>query len=161
MTTYPKMGMDIVWLTDHIYVEDQHSWQYVLLYIWWYTEGVIFYEVQKSGETVNANCYSDQLKKVNTCYAEYGHTLNIVNKKIILLQHKAQPRVLKNVPLERGWDVLSRSVDSLNLGQTYDHFFESLQCTPHWLILPILMRTCIDAFIASKSTFFFKDGIHK
>lgn len=76
------MDMDRFWLTYHIYVKGQHSWQNVLLYVWWYTERVIFCEVLKSVKLWILSAIVSNWRRWTPNYAKYGHTLNIVNEKL-------------------------------------------------------------------------------
>lgn len=77
----------------------------ILLCVWWDQVGVIHYEMLPKKQTINAELYCEQLKRVNAAIKAKR-----TNKKHIILQHdNARPHVAimtKMAIEELGWEVL-------------------------------------------------------
>jgi histone-lysine N-methyltransferase SETMAR len=65
-----------------------------LLCVWWTYEGLIYYELVPDGRTINAEVYSQQLKKMYTVLLEkYPPLVN--RKRLLLQQDNARPHTAK------------------------------------------------------------------
>jgi len=59
--------------------------QKVLLCVWWTANGIVHYELLPSGQTITANVYSDQLRRVHQSLLKKQPAL--VNHKGVLFLH--------------------------------------------------------------------------
>ncbi|GFV52974.1 histone-lysine N-methyltransferase SETMAR [Trichonephila clavipes] len=72
-------------LLSQVYIQKRR------LCVWWGIRGIVHFEVLKSGETVNADLYCEQLDGLNQSLIEKYPA--IINRKGVILQHdNARPR---------------------------------------------------------------------
>lgn len=134
----------------------------ILLCVWWDQVGVIHYEILPRNQTINAELYCEQLKRVNTAIKAKR-----TNTKQIILQHdNARPHVATMTKLaieELGWEVLPHPPYSPDLAPTDFHLFRSM--SNHLSGLKFeneeAIATWIKEFFDQKSPRFFKRGIDK
>lgn len=132
----------------------------VLLCIWWNTRGPVYYELLKSGESVDSKRYCQQLERVNKELVRRG----IDPRQIRLIHDNARPHVSKMTQskLERlNWKVLPHAPYSPDLAPSDYHLFRSMQ---HGLKDMRFnndqdIKKWVDDFLASKQTQFYSDGI--
>ena len=88
-----------------------------MLYIWWDFKRVLFYEIQKPGETVTANLYKIQELKPHDAHTP---------RKGLLLHDNARPHIAiatKDAISELGWEPLPHP----DYFPSDYHLFQSLQ----------------------------------
>lgn len=102
----------------------------VLLSIFWDQKGIIYYEILKNNERVDAKRYQLQLIKMRQALheqrPEYAH-----RHETVLLQHdNARPHVsilVKNTIADFGWEVLPHPPYSPDIAPCDYHLFRSMQ----------------------------------
>jgi histone-lysine N-methyltransferase SETMAR len=67
-----------------------------LLCVWWNTRGVVYFEVLKPGQTINADVYYEQLERINRSLIEKYPA--IVNRKELFCNMTMQDRTVQNGP---------------------------------------------------------------
>ena len=137
-----------------------------MLCIWWDLKGVLYYELLKSGEIINGECYRTQLIRLKRAIVEIRPEYATRHEAIVFHHDDARPHVaipVKNYLENRGWEVLPHPPYSSDLASSdYDLFrtmqnaltgirFTSEQGNKNWL----------DSFLAAKPVQSFWDGIHK
>ena len=68
-----------------------------MLCVWWDQKGVIYYELLKSGETVNTNRYRQQMIDLNRALREKRPEYGKRQHKVILLHDNAPSHTAKRV----------------------------------------------------------------
>ena len=137
----------------------------VMLCVWWDSQGVIYYELLKYGETITADKYCQQLDKLKQEIQRKRPQL--ARRGDILLQHdNARPHkaiVTQKKISDLGWEVLSHPSYSPDLAPSDFHLFRSLQNAldkkkfqTHEEIDSFLI-----SFFESKPKIFYKNGIQK
>jgi hypothetical protein len=138
----------------------------VLLCTWWDVKGVVYYELLESGQTVNSECYQQQLICLSDELERKRPFTGHRTRQIFLQHDNARPHVLKgtkDVICSLGWEVLPHVAYSLDLAPSDYHLFQSLQhhlADTHFKTVEEV-RKSIDDFIASKPPYFFRDGIRQ
>lgn len=132
-----------------------------LLCVWWNTNGLVYFEVLESGQTVNSDLYSQQLTRV-------GQALRRQNKNatmIKFLHDNARPHVSKVTQQkieELGWEVLPHPPYSPDLAPSDYHLFRSME---HLLRDKMFknrdeIKNWVSNFFMSQPAEFFEKGIH-
>ena len=131
-----------------------------MLCVWWDQKGVIYYELLKSGKTVNTERYRQQMINLNQTLREKRQ------HKVILLHDNAPSHTAKLVKetIEAfDWEILSHAAYSPDLTPSDYYLFASMEHAlaqqrftsyedvPKWL----------DDWFGSKEQQFFWRGIHK
>ena len=90
----------------------------VMLCVWWDQKGIIYYELLKPKQTVNANLYSQQLTRLSEALQIKRPFSGKGKRKVILLHDNASPHVAKttreNVE-NLDWEVLPHPAYSPDL----------------------------------------------
>ena len=101
----------------------------VLLCIWWDCQGVVYYELLRQGETINAKKYCEYLEKLAVALCENHHRL--VNRDGVIFHHdNAKPHTAKITEeklSELQWDVLPQPPYSPDIAPSDFYLFRSLQ----------------------------------
>ncbi|GFW30747.1 mariner Mos1 transposase [Trichonephila clavipes] len=92
-------------------------------------EGPIYYELLKTGETVNTDRYKQQLFNLNDAILEKREQYKKRQHKMIFLDdnapsHRAKPT--KDIVKTLGWEPLAHAAYSPNLAPSDYHLFASL-----------------------------------
>lgn len=132
----------------------------LLLCIWWNTRGPVYFELLKSGQTVDSKRYCQQLVKVNRELIRLGIDPN----KIRLIHDNARPHVsnMTQNKIERlGWKVLPHAPYSPDLAPSDYHLFRSMQHGLRDLLFTKedQVKKWVTEFLASKPSQFYSDGI--
>lgn len=137
-----------------------------MLCVWWDQEGVVYYELLKPGETVNAARYEQQLMDLNCALQEKRPKYQNRQHKVIFLHDNAPSHTARSVRDTLGelnWEVLPHAAYSPDLAPSDYHLFASMgyalgeqrfdsyENVKNWL----------DNWFAEKSTDFYWRGIHK
>lgn len=129
----------------------------VLLCIWWHCTGMVHMELLKSGQTITADFYCQQLDRLDEAICSKLPAL--ANRKgVILQQDNARPhsaKVTQHKIRELGWEVLAHPAYSPDVAPSDYYLFRSLQhflagkkfadydhvkCHRHWSNFLILRR---------------------
>ena len=137
-----------------------------MLCVWWDQKGIVYYELLKPGETVNAQRYRQQMINLNHALIEKRPEWDTRHERLIF-QHDNAPahtsKVVKDTISALRWDVLSHPPYSPDLAPSDYHLFASMG---HALAE---QRFCsyeevgkwLDGWMASKNERFYWQGIHK
>nr|KAF6369105.1 hypothetical protein mMyoMyo1_010510 [Myotis myotis] len=137
-----------------------------MLCVWWDQEGVVYYELLKPGETVNTDCYQQQITNLNQALiikrAEWARR----HSKVILLHddtpsHTSKP--VKDTLKDLAWEVLTHPLYSPDLAPSDYHLFQSMAHTlseQHFKTYKEV-ENWVSEWFASKQEKFYWDGIHK
>lgn len=138
----------------------------VMLCIWWDQTGVVYHELLKPGETINAERYRRQLMGLSRALREKRPETAERHDKVILQHDNARPHVaitVKNYPETLKWEVLPHPPYSPDLAPSDywlfrrmqndlgGHRFQSFEEIEKWL----------NDWIEAKEDSFFRDGIRK
>ena len=154
------------WLSPNTSVPNQakrnlHA-KKALLCVWWDQRGIVHYELLPEGQTVNADRYSAQLRRVNAAIQQKRARRD----RIILLHDNAKPHVAKTtrrIIEEFGWEVLAHPPYSPDLAPSDYHLFLSLKDN----LRDVTFKSLEDAekwvkeFFESKQDSFYYRGIQK
>ena len=138
----------------------------VMLCIWWDQKGVLYYELQKLGETINGERYRTQLIRLKRAIAEKRPEYANRHKAITFHHDNARPHVVipvKNYLENSGWEVLPHPRYSPDLAPSDYHLFRLMQnaLTGIRFTSEQGIKNWLDSFLAAKPAQFFWDGIHK
>jgi len=100
-----------------------------MLCVWWDQEGVVYYELLKSGETVNAHRYHQQLIKMHRTLREKRPHYRKKHDKLIFLHDNAPSHtstMVQNYLEAFNWEVLPHPVYSPDLAPSDYHLFSSM-----------------------------------
>lgn len=135
----------------------------VLLCVWWDCCGIIHFELLKSGETVTAELYCQQLDRLrNQLFVKRP---GLVNRKGVILQHdNARPHAAKLTQekiRQLDWEVLPHPPYSPDIAPSDFHLFRSME---HSLKNQNFknaddVRTHLESYFSSKDTEFYGRGI--
>lgn len=136
----------------------------VMLCIWWDQKGVVYYELLKSGQTINGEQYRQQLMDLSRALKEKRPKYAKRHDKVIFQHDNARPHVAKPVKetLEAlNWDVLPHPLYSPDIAPSDYHLFRSMQnhLSEQRFRSYEDIKQWIDQFIASKDEEFFRRGI--
>lgn len=137
-----------------------------LLCIWWDQNGVLYYELLKAGETVNANRYEQQLMRLQQEITVKRPEWADRHGKVILLHDNARPHVAKSVAeaiRQLKWEVLPHPPYSPDIAPSDYHLFRSMA---HDLSEQSFkdydeVQKWLEQWIGTKPQKFFNDGIRK
>ena len=99
-----------------------------VLCVWW-MEGVIYYELLKPGETVNAHRYHQQLIKLHRALREKRPHYRKRHDKLIFLHDNAPSHtstMVQNYLETLNWEVLPHPAYSPNLAPSNYHLFSTM-----------------------------------
>ena len=100
-----------------------------MLCVWWDQQGVVYYELLKPGETVNAYRYHQQLIKLNSALREKRPEYQQRHDKVIFLHDNAPSHTSKLVQdylKTLNWEVIPHPAYSPDLAPTDYHLFSSM-----------------------------------
>lgn len=103
--------------------------QKAMLCVWWDQEGIIYYELLKVGETVNADRYKQQLIDLNRVMLRKRPQYQKRQHKVIFLHDNAPSHTSKSVKdllSAMSWDVLQHAAYSPDLAPSDYHLFSSM-----------------------------------
>lgn len=137
----------------------------VMLCVWWFTGGVIHWELVEQDRSINSEVYSKQLEQVHVKLRQ-NSLRKLFRSGVILQQDNARPhvalRTLEKIK-ELGWERLIHPAYSPDASPSDYYLFRSLQ---HSLsgkrfanINEIKMH--LSAYFDSKPTEFYRQGIEK
>ena len=137
-----------------------------MLCVWWDQKGVVYYELLKPGETVNAGRYQQQLIDLNRSLLEKRPEYQKRQHKVIFLHDNAPSHTAKPVrdTLEAlSWEVLPHAAYSPDLAPSDYHLFASMG---HALAEQRFgsyedVKKWLDEWFAAKGEDFYWRGIHK
>ena len=137
----------------------------LLLCVWWTCQGIIHYEFLKTGETINANKYCEQLVRVQENLLKKQPAL-VNRRQVLFLQDNARPHVAKITLAkitELNWEIMPHPPYSPDLSPTDFHLFLSLDNHMKNRAFNIEedLKMEIQNFFQSKTKDFFKNGITK
>ena len=141
---------------------DLHS-RKTMICVWWDWQGIIHYEILKRNQTVNAQLYVQQLKRLNE---EIQRKRPDRSFGIILQHDNARPHVAnvtKNAIETLGWDVLPHPPYSPDLAPSDFHLFQSLSNCLRGASFnnDVELRTWLDDFFMSRPNNFYARGFEK
>lgn len=135
----------------------------VLLCVWWDCGGIIHFELLKSGETVTAELYCQQLDRLrNQLFVKRP---GLVNRKGVILQHdNARPHAAKLTQekiRQLDWEVLPHPPYSPDIAPSDFHLFRSMEHSLKNLNFKNAddVRTRLESYFSSKDTEFYGRGI--
>lgn len=137
----------------------------ILLSVWWDIKGIIYHELLDDNQTITAEVYCQQLRRLKEVLQKKRPSL--INRKGVILQHdNAKPhtaRITKNLLEEFGWEIMLHPPYSPDLAPTDFHLFRSLQsnlsgfkCSSREEV-----EIKLESFFKSKPSEFYKEGIEK
>lgn len=134
-----------------------------LLCVWWDKKGVIYHEVLKQGQTVNAAVYCEQMDRLNEKIREKRPAL-INRRKVIIHHDNARPHVAdvtRKKIQDLGWDVMLHPAYSPDLAPTDYHLFRSLASYTRGKKYDNIeeVKTGLLEFFDSKPASFYEKGI--
>jgi len=98
-----------------------------MLCVWWDQEGIIYYELLKPGETINAHRYHQQLIKLHCALREKRpHYWKRHDKQIFLHAPSYMSTMVQNYLETLNWEVLPHSAYSPDLAPSDYHLFSSM-----------------------------------
>lgn len=158
-----KQWLDPNQPAKHVPKRDIHG-KKVLLCVWWDMKGVVHYELLDQGQTINADRYSKQLRKVQRELEVKRPFSGHGPRPVILLHDNARPHVAihtQKVISSLGWEVLPHPAYSPDLAPTDYHLFRSLQhsLSGNTFNSKQDVQKHLDDYFASKPQSFYRDGI--
>lgn len=136
-----------------------------MLCVWWDQNGVVYYELLKPGETVNAQRYRQQMINLNQALIDKRPEWATRHGKVILLHdnapsHTAKP--VKDTLKSLGWEVLPHPPYSPDLAPSDYHLFAAMG---HSLAMQKFnnyeeVGIWLNEWFAAKDKQFFWQGIH-
>jgi len=100
-----------------------------MLCVWWDQEGVIYYELLKPGETINAHRYHQQLIKLHCALSEKRLHYRKRHDKLIFFHDNAPSHmstIVQNYLETLNWEVLPHLAYSPDLAPSDYHLFSSM-----------------------------------
>uniref|UniRef100_A0A914HSH7 Mos1 transposase HTH domain-containing protein n=1 Tax=Globodera rostochiensis TaxID=31243 RepID=A0A914HSH7_GLORO len=129
--------------------------------VWWDMEGVVHYEMLGRNETVNAELYCQQLRRLDQALQQKRPNRA---HRVILQHDNARPHTANMTKMalqELGWEVLPHPPYSPDVAPSDYHRFRSLSNALSGATLEnaATLRNWLDQFFASKPPIFYKRGI--
>ncbi|GFY00734.1 mariner Mos1 transposase [Trichonephila clavipes] len=123
-------------------------------------EGPIYYELLKPGETVNTDCYKQQLLNLNDAILEKHEHYKKQQHKVIFLVNNApsnRDKPTKDIVKALGWELLAHAAYSPDLTPSDYHLFASLghALAEQRFISYENVKYWLDDWLASKDRTFF------
>lgn len=137
-----------------------------MLCVWWDQQGVIYYELLKPGETVNAHRYHQQLVKLRRALGEKRPGYEQRHENLIFLHDNAPAhtsKLVQNYLDTLNWEVLPHPAYSPDLAPSDYHLFSSMGhalAEQHFDSYEDVGKW-LDEWFSSKNKEFFWHGIHK
>lgn len=131
-----------------------------MLCVWWNQEGVVYYEILPRNQTITAELYCEQLRRLRAAIPPE-------KRDEVILQHdNARPHtanVTKMVIQELGWEVLAHPAYSPDLAPSDFHLFRSLSNNMRGISFnnDVEIKNWLHMFFTSKPANFYKQGIQK
>lgn len=137
-----------------------------MLCVWWDQRGVVYHELLKPGETVNAQRYRQQIINLNHALIEKRPEWATRHGKVILLHDNAPSHTAKDVKAEikaLGWEVLPHPPYSPDLAPSDYHLFSSMghALSEQHFDSYEEVENWVSEWFASKDNQFYWRGIHK
>ena len=137
----------------------------VILCVWWDIKGVVYYEVLKPKEKINADLYSKQLVSLSSALESKRSYTGKGRLKVMLLHGNATLHVAKTtkVTIERlGWEVLPHPAYSPDVAPSDYHLFRSIEHFFREKTFTDLqsLKKEVDQFFSTKPASFYHRGIH-
>lgn len=137
----------------------------VMLCIWWDQKGVVYYELLRSGQTIDGPFYRVQLMRLKRALKEKRPEWEARHEKVIFHHDNARPHIEKSVKnyLENSdWEILSHPPYSPDLAPSDYHLFRSMQNALTGVRFTSVegIKNWLDTFLASKDAQFYWHGIH-
>lgn len=136
-----------------------------MLCVWWDQVGVVYYELLKSGETVNTDRYRQQIINLNQALIEKRPEWARRHGKVIL-QHDNAPahcaKPVKDCLKTLGWDILPHPPYSPDLAPSDYHLFASMGhslADQHFANFEEV-KIWVAEWFGSKEGQFYRRGIH-
>jgi histone-lysine N-methyltransferase SETMAR len=134
-----------------------------MLCVWWGKEGIIYWELLPRNQTITAEVYSQQLRRL----AEKIRQKRSNRRYQMILQHdNARPHVAnltKMVIQELGWEVLQHPPNSPDLAPSDYYLFRALQNALRGVTFnnDEELQNWLENWFASKDAAFYRRGIEK
>lgn len=137
-----------------------------LLCVWWDLKGILYYELLPEGQTVNADLYSNQLRRLHEEIERKRPFTGKGKRPVILLHDNARPHVAKTTRQaieELGWEVLAHPAYSPDLAPSDYHLFLGLKNSLRDTCFKTLEESenAVSAYFRSKDEKFYWNGIHE
>ncbi len=137
-----------------------------MLCVFWDMKGIIFYELLKPSETINAERYRQQLRSLSVAIEKNRPFRGHGKRKIILLHDNARPHVAiltQQTIMELGWEVLPHPAYSPDLAPSDYHLFRSMEHALRGKNFKnnSQIRKLLNSYFASKSASFYRAGIRQ
>lgn len=136
-----------------------------MLCVWWDQKGIVYYELLKPGETVNAQRYHQQLVKINRALHDKRPNYQQSHERLIFLHDNApahKSTFVRNYLDALNWEVLPHPPYSPDLAPSDYHLFSSMShalAEQHFNSYEDV-RKWLDDWFASKTEDFYWQGIH-
>ena len=141
-----------------------HS-QKVLLCVWWTAAEIVHSEFLDVGQTITADIYSEQLKRVQDELLK-KQPLLAKRKGVVFLQDNARPHVAKKTRetiFELGWEILPHPPYSPDISPSDYHLFLSLDnyMRDRHFKNKEEVKEGVLTFFSLKNEDFYKSGVNK
>jgi len=135
----------------------------VMLCIWWDQKGVIYYELLRSGQTIDGPLYRQQLMRLKRALEEKRPEWATRHEKLIFHHDNARPHVAQPVKTyleNRGWKIFSHPPYSPDIAPSDYHLFRSNALSGIRFTSVEVIENWLNSFLDSKDEKFFWKGIH-
>ena len=138
----------------------------VMLCVWWDMKGVLYYELLEPKQTVNAQRYSQQLRRLDEQILEKRTGQGHGKRKVMLLHDNARPHVAiatQTTIINLGWEVMPHSAYSPDLAPSDYHLFRSLEHTLREKSFESRedIENHLNSYFEAKPPSFYRDGIRE
>jgi len=137
----------------------------IMLCIWWDMEGVIYFELLETNQTITADLYCEQLQRMREVLLR-KRRISRTRNNVILLHDNARPHVARLTQekiTQFGWEVLEHPPYSPDLAPSDYHLFRSLRnhlCDKQYENFDEI-QSDLTAFFESRPDSFYKLGIEQ